>query len=39
MKRIASLVLILVVGMIALAGCKASAEIDPDDHSAIAAPR
>ena len=38
MKRIASLVLILFVGMIALAGCKAEGEIG-DTSSGISAPR
>jgi hypothetical protein len=38
MKRIASLVLILVVGMIALVGCRAEGEIG-DTATGIAAPR
>jgi hypothetical protein len=38
MKRIASLVLIVFVGMIALAGCKAEGEIG-DTSSGISAPR
>jgi hypothetical protein len=38
MKRIASLVLILFVGMIALAGCKAEGEIG-DTSTGISAPR
>jgi hypothetical protein len=38
MKRIASLVLILFVGMIALAGCKAEGEIG-DTSTGVSAPR
>jgi hypothetical protein len=38
MKRIASLVLILVVGMIALVGCKAEGEIG-DTATDVSAPR
>jgi hypothetical protein len=38
MKRIASLVLVLVVGMIALVGCKAEGEIG-DTATNVAAPR
>ena len=38
MKRIASLVLILVVGMIALVGCRAEGEIG-DTSTGVSAPR
>ena len=38
MKRIESLVLILVVGMIALVGCRAEGEIG-DTSTGISAPR
>jgi len=37
-KLVYAIVLMGMVGM-ALTGCKASGEIDPDDHSSIAAPR
>ena len=38
MKRIASLVLVLLVGMIALAGCRAEGEIG-DTSTGVSAPR
>jgi hypothetical protein len=37
-KFIYAFVLVGLFGL-AMTGCKASAEIDPDDHSSIAAPR
>jgi len=38
MKRIASLIVILVVGMVALVGCKAEGEIG-DTATGVSAPR
>ena len=37
-KLMYAVVLVGMFGMV-LTGCKASGEIDPDDHSSIAAPR